>query len=465
MASDACPPGPRGLVALLAVALALSGCAGDPEPSGGTANASADGEPGQPADPAPNATARTGIAAAAGAEPGNATAEGAHWALLELNLSGEEAALAGFDWPVPDGAVQVDGDGGERAVAIEVAPVTVANVSDRDAGEVAVTDWFVAVFREEGGRAVLQALTAAETQTVEVVTLTDSRERTERASFQPVNLTVSGPELEAGDRLSLVVGAKSREPTSMGFGVRAAAQGEASRDFDGFRDRVGNRSPVAPEPVGTGTGFDFAEYGELNVGLTQGVRFATGTVEVRRQVPEPGQPAASTRAAELAFESRFDEGWSYLEGGYFTNSGAARWAVDHEVRGRSVAAEGALGPPGVPAPAQSAVDGALGDPFWRVYGGGEGATSTSFQVEALSANRFEFFGQFGLDLGATVEELVGVPSESVAEARSGVAGDLATPLGDLAEDLEAWGPDGFAAGADLVRAPHPSSPTSSIDSR
>lgn len=383
------------LAAAVAALLAVAGCLADG--SEGSANAS-DRERIEPTIEAserskPNTTS---------AEPGTPVEEALdpvppeqapadRWRLFTVAAS-PDGALAGFSWTVPENATGST----QGTVPIDVVPILRANVTDAPADDVAVSSWLVTVYSQASGSAFFRGGLGEMPQTVQELTPTGQDEFQRSTDLRPRSLTVQAPDVSAGDELFVVVGAKANRSVPFGLGVHASGGGPPE-DVADFLTAVDAAQPVAPAPVGTGSGFDLAEYREQDSGLTSGETSWTDRIEVDHAVPEPARPTATTRVAELTFESRFDQGWSFHEGVYIAIAGAGHWALDHEVRGQALQDQGVA-----PSPAQFVA--------WSVTGdGADGPAGTSFQVTSVDANWFGFYGQFSFDFGVTLDQLIGVP--------------------------------------------------------
>lgn len=433
----------------LVLSLALAGCLGAPAapaPDEGAPEVSpaADAPRQAPdASPAPPRSAPAASAAAKGAAPDAASAS---WHVLDAT-AGPDAALTAAWWTMPARALVTDDFfPDEETLVLEAALLA------PEGGAPDLTEWAVFTFHERKGTlALVHEIVATPVAWSGMMALNPVDQVSGIDPPAPFLIDFSGNGVEAGDRVAFVVAARSPEPAPVRFAFRALAVDEgvenrASEDAASFVKARGADAPGALAAAGTASGFQAAQYLEVNAVLLLPYSYVatSGPVEVVGGASPDARPAAAAR--DLTTTIRFPgSGWTHAYAIHFGGDGVGQWTAAADAHGTQVSGGG----PSVRAwnafGANLATSMLVGLPSLGAIGEGEGESSTTFHVEgaSVSAGTAEMIVHAQVDLGATLDALLGTPSDTGAHAGGGLLSSGAlqagfTPAGDLVV-LHPWG--------------------------
>ncbi len=167
----------------------------------------------------------------------------------------------------------------------------------------------------------------------------------------------------------------------------------ANGELDWFNplsaETILSKAPDAPQPHGTGTGFEVELYTELHLGLlgTPGLLglVATAgnpTVDERLQTWAP--PHGGVRDATVTADTAIESGWSYASTGHLAAEGVTQWYHSVEASGASAADDGTLAWVGSYGLLGSAL--VFGLPIGTAAGDGPGASAATVEVQAATNN-------------------------------------------------------------------------------
>ncbi len=388
----------RAFAILVVVFLALSGC---------TESESA------PTQEASQLPAYLKEALGAGA---TAITEGdAAWTVLDA-AAGPDSPVLAFTWTLDPAAVveSVDSDGQLTAV-LEMAALLPADATldavaiqafvETASGLVAAGGFYcptLDILVEEAGGAV--------------------ESYTRAPPMLPVLLKLGTGLVEGGERIHFIVASTATEAVDWGLAFRSLATdlayGDQLPDAQAFL-QAAQGAPLLLEPVARGAGLEMATYLDSVTGTVR-TRAVSAFVDVVDRDPLP----------DLAAEARFDRALSAgldSQGGYATvlglfegGAGSGEWSLTGDLRGVPLEASGTYtnaNPTGLPLPTDALAEA----PFLMAQADGLGASTSTFDLDLASAGEYARIFYFQADIGASVEELLGLPVADVPLAAVGQA--------------------------------------------
>lgn len=350
----------------------------------------------------------------------NATA--ADWFALDLT-AGPDATLAGAWWTVPAGAAVEDRiakeywDEDRTVVPLEVAFLLPESAED------ALQEWAFYVFTKEEGDLVPASMMIATPFTHREHGMETGESEVEVETL-PFHVRLGN--VEEGERIGIVVAARSAEPTPLRVGFRAlpedpAFEDEPAEDAASFLAARAGRAPLALTPSGAGTGFQAAWYLDMESAflLPFGIEAWTPAVQIEGGIEPDARPFASVR--DQTFSASFDSpgGHAMAFGFYFASQSVGQWSGQIDLRGEQVEGSG----PVVESPAFSASL-VTGFPFVAALADGEGPSQSRFHLDVHSANPtgFEVVLFEQIDLGAPLQTLLGEDGYAESGTYSGLLG-------------------------------------------
>ncbi|MEK6974864.1 MAG: hypothetical protein AABY18_00815 [Candidatus Thermoplasmatota archaeon] len=356
--------------------------------------------------------------------------------------TGPDAPLTAFEWRIPDGAIleyqpYEDFDYTVEEIVFEVVPIFPDGNGSLD--EFAI----LAVNFEDGNAYISSAYLGIEASGSMTGPLGSST-LTSDPELEPLRLSLWADSLEEGDRIGFVLMGRSAEPGT--FGLLISPWAEPPEDDDDIADDAAEllqgRTPVTLEPIGTGVGFQVALYDSININFLTAIyhieiRTEAATVEDRLGTPRL-EPILTARdmTVSATFPGRgHSEAISY----YFatdllvpTCTSVVQYDIGTDLHGTAVQHRSV----DLEIPAASLPTGLVtGSPILFAVGEGDGAATTSAEMQIATACGFEFliFEQF--DLGATLKDLTGTPAATGGAAYAGLVGNIPPMASNVDGDL------------------------------
>lgn len=337
-----------------------------------------------------------------------------NWSLLEVGAS-PNASLAGATLTVPAGAtVQHPVLDSIEGAILEIVPLVPEN--DRDA----VESWGVFAFASLDEESL--SLSGVASTTFRVRTWTTpvlQEEETIEPSIQPARVLAYG--VEEGDDLPVVLAAKTSRPVDFGVAVRFLDRwpdDPPADEVDEIAEGIAAQGTVHELPVtGAGEGFQLGLYLDYADDATFGTEVRTDPVEVRRELPVDPRPVASDRNLRLDYRFPSEQGWGLGAGFQISEVEATDWAIGADIHGTSVEAEGET----VSAGASTGL--VTGYPLYQAIAGGQGGTTATMEMSGVGTGRYQVLAMTHVDLGTTLQELIGEDSPSLTFTYEGLVAD------------------------------------------
>lgn len=365
------------VVAAAVVAAALAGCLAQPQ--------SGSGPPAERSELERSYDLRL--------EPTNASEQAgrADWFVIQTEAA-PGGAITAYAWTVPRGAV-----------GLEVVPLLTDSTRDK------VTSWGFLKFRMDDSRAVLAGGHLSPTvSTVNRTGALSQETQTRDPSVEPfwIPLAASG-----GEQIALVVAAETSDRAPFGLAMRPLSFADVSDaspvpDADAFFGNVDRGAGLSLDPTGTGSGFAIPAYVERNALGSGGFAVRSSSIQVREDRPDAldPRPAATVRDTTLVTDFQVESGWGLAIDWYDNEDGGGTWSVDARVHDHRVQREGPTVTPVTPG---KETEEALGRPFFMVTGEGQEPSHVEFGVRTVNANVHEELALLQVELGGTLEDLVG----------------------------------------------------------
>ena len=377
---------------------------------------------------APAAGRDAGEEAAALAGASNATAPGAEWHVLPVR-AGPDTPLAAFWWTVPSWAVvpdEVFAFTGQdwTTVVLEVALLG----PEEDLEKVQAWALFAMVDGEDGLHPVAE-VHAMPYHSLEHG-LQGAEAREEETFRDPFHLRIGPDVVSANETVGLVVAARAEAPVDLRLAFRALSKDpgwdkDPAKDADAFVAAREGRPPVPLAQVGGGAGLQTALFLELQ-GLSllpHGYEMWTDAVLRDGGASPDARPLGAVRDQTLSASYASPEGYGSSFGAYFASHAVGEWSAEADVRGEALSVGGpiATGPATFPAMLL------LGFPYHAAVGEGNGTSASSFHVDtvALSAGGLELLLFLQVDLGATLQTLLGKDAMTFTGHYGGLLGERA----------------------------------------
>ncbi len=428
---------------VLALSIAFAGCAGE-----NTGKSQEIAKRGATAKAVVNLTAIEDRVDQRLVSPNEATAF--DWFVLPATTS-PEGNLTAFRWTVPAGAVIGLRSATQTGLVLEAVPVIPRNSN--------VTQWCLFAFRQKEGIAYVAGDpgapigllgTSALSGVVPAlggITCNFEQERTTRdptasgpnitvvpALIAPSFIVYQDVLIQDLDNLFFVVAAKGPLSGEFGMAFRLlqqfpTTQEKASPSFETFVLERGANRPRGLNPTGHGVGLQVNHW-RANYGVGAGgailatyeeragnIAFATPVVD--------GRPATAVWNFNVSSSYENAGGWSSSVGSYAGICATGRWAAWANLNGPHAAARNLIMQHSIctyiyPYIAELIL---FGSPAFRFYGGGADQAEATFEIlvhnGAIEAMWFNH-----VSLGATLEELIGMPSNNARYVASGVTGNF-----------------------------------------
>ncbi|MHB1260893.1 MAG: hypothetical protein ACYC2H_04175 [Thermoplasmatota archaeon] len=403
-------------VSCLLLALLVAGCA-TPEPAAPVA-----------VDPVAELLGVENLA------PANATT-GLDTPILLSAQAGPDAPLTAFVWTVPEGAIReyepIPGfDYTVEEVTLDLVPVS----DDLELDEYAILVYSLGRTANSMGGIVA---TPTSGYAGDLLGRTPVETPTQRLESQLLHLSADG--LDEGDQVAFVIAARSDEARPFGLLV-AVADEETEDPSEDAADLLDERLAIPLEASGHGSGFQFALYLQFNLVFpptASTFELRTPAIQVTDGLPDLAEPAVVAR--DRVVEAQFPTG-GHTEAVVFALAAplltgacpeAGTFAIESDLHGTTTSLHNLLlgsGPTIL----------ATGLPIYIGTASGPGQATTRLEIRKVAACGIDLMEVFQMDLGATLEELTGVPAKDNTFVFEGLAGDI---------------PPAWAAGGDLVLAP------------
>jgi hypothetical protein len=277
-------------------------------------------------------------------------------------------------------------------------------------------------------------------QGVRTANVTESHPLQQSANLAPRVVRVSSPGLAAGDIVAFVLAARSPDAAPFGLLLQPGPDGSRASEVNATaRDALAGRAPATLQPVGFGAGFRIALYSLANIAFATNLagppvvmheEIASPEVLVEDRQRQPFEPFSSVRDTTLS--AGFPSGGytefavSYVVAGVVPCPMAGTFSIQLELHGTTLEHTGEL----LPEPYGLA----LGSATAAAFAEGPGPSAGRMEFAIAHACQFELLVFRQLDLGVTVEDLVGVPLAPSWVADSGLIGDFPMPSW-LPEDI------------------------------
>lgn len=344
--------------------------------------------------------------------------------------AGPDTPLTAFRWRIPEGAIQTITpipdfpDFTYDLIILEMVPVTPGN---------ATIDEFsvLAVNLEDEAYLTSTYIGVPINQTFTYAYL-DETVSEYTPELQSLYLRIYADDLDAGDELGLILAGKAAAAAPFGF-LAVPLDYEPDYDEDPAEttaDLLDGRTAVTLEPVGSGAGLQLALYLNLNLVFATAIyhiEATTPSIQVIDATRAPTEPVATARQSVIGAEyplAGHTEAWAYYwafplltpncvsVGTYDIQMDIHGTVIDH----RNVIAENPV--------TQGFESLVTGSPLAFVTGEGAGSSTTSFDIDVASSCGLELLLVEQFDLGATLQDLFGVPALTGGAAFSGIAGNL-----------------------------------------
>ncbi len=332
------------------------------------------------------------------------------WVVLTTSASAD-GEVAGYQWLPPAGSALPHDLGQDWwNLVLEVVPI--------HAGP-APPEWTLAIFEMGASAQLRNVIVAHEIETASHSTIL-ARDEPAGSPMDPFHLSIP---------------LENRTPPTFGFILTARGSGEFGIAF-----RVLDRSPVAAAdstfadvaaagaadllPLrGKASGVNFGLYAALNSLALIGVEVWTSDVEVHDGLPPATRPHATARDVQIS--SAFDRGgWSYGEGMYRASAAHGAWELFVASRGQEFEVRRLIIQDRLVAPLAQVEAALVGMPMYFFQGEGDEGSFSTFSLLTTNANVDEFLVFLQYDLGATIQDLLGIPAPRDGAIFSGLLGDV-----------------------------------------
>ncbi|MEA3166588.1 MAG: hypothetical protein QOJ26_1460 [Thermoplasmata archaeon] len=356
----------------------------------------------------------------------NATVDLATPFLLSAQ-AGPDAPLTAFIWTVPEGAVieyePFPGFSFEMIV-LDVVPVGIDGL--------ALDEYAILAYSLGRTATAVGGALATPTSGFSGDLLGTTPEETAAEPLAPQLFFMAGEGLEEGDQIAFVVAARSAEARP--FGLLMAVVDEDTEDpSEDAAELLDGRLAVPLEANGRGAGFQYAMYLQLNLffppGFNEVYVVQTKAIQVTDDLPNLAEPVASAR--DRTVEATFPSA-GHTEAIVVALASptlvvacpqAGTFSIESDLHGTTTTFQNLLAGSG---PAVLAT----GLPIYVGTGAGPGPSTTSLRLTEVSACGVDLIEVAQLDLGATLDELTGVPGQSYGFAFEGLTGNLPPALAD-----------------------------------
>lgn len=382
--------------------------------------------------------------------PSEATA--VDWFVLPAT-TGPEGNLTAFRWTVPEGSVIGLRTSAQTGLVLEAVPIIPEGSN--------VTQWCLFAFRQKEGKAYVagdpdaasgllagQSIAfAGAVPALGGIMCSYEHERTTRdplatgpnvtmvaASDLPSFIVYQDILIHDLDNLFFAVAAKGAAPGEFGIAFRIlqqfpTTQEKPSPSLDAFVMERGANRPRGLTPTGQGAGLQISHW-RAHYGVGAGgailatyeeragdIVFATPVVD--------GRPATAVWNFNVSSTYEDAGGWSTFAGGYVGICATGRWAAWANLNGPHAAARNLIMQHSIctyvyPYIAELVL---FGSPSVRYYGGGADKAAATLEILVHNGGIEQFWFDH-VSLGATLEELLGMPSHTGRFVASGLTGNF-----------------------------------------
>ncbi len=406
------------LTALLALA-AMAGCVEDTDP-----NAVA---PEVPDDPVSQEVGAETLVKAFSSE--NTTLSPNTPFLMPAN-AGPDTPLTAFRWRIPDGVIQTITpipdfpDFNYDMIMLEMVPVIPGNAT---LDEFAI----LAVNLEDEAYITSSYVGVPQTGTATFAFI-DEQDISYDPELDSLFFRIYAEDLDAGDEVGFILAGRTDAPTP--FGMLAAPLTDEPDYEEGPADTTAElldgRTAVTLEATGAGAGLQMALYLNENIVFATSIynfEVTTPAMQVEDRQRAPTEPVATARDSTLRAEYP-TRGHSEAFAEYFALSlltpncvAVGTYDIQMDVHGTIIDHRGVISENPVTLGLESLV---TGSPIAFVTGEGQGPSSTSFDVEVASSCSLELLLVEQFDIGATLQDLFGVPALVGGAAFDGIIGNI-----------------------------------------
>lgn len=363
------------------------------------------------------------------------------WYVL-AGSTGPAGNLTGFRFTIPLGAVTGMRLFQQTGLILEVAPIVVGNAT--------ISSWCLLAFRQAESKAILVGPTtafggptagleaiydefmgvscaAAEEVLVRDVIAGENRTQVP-ADVSPRFVILSDSVLKDLDNVFFVLAAASDVEAEFGLAFRLIQQyptfqDQGPRTLDEFLFNVSALRPVAVPAIGVGNGFQASGW-DAWYSITQSEEHRSGVVQAISPLVE-GRPAAAVWNFNASASLESKGGWSYTHGIYSGLCSTGKWSAWAELNGNEFLARSLILQHPICAAIYPWIVELLlvGTAEYLFYGGGEGSSTSSYEVVVASGGQ-ELFQFDHVAVGTRLDELIGLPAASARYAATGLAGNV-----------------------------------------
>lgn len=343
--------------------------------------------------------------------------------------AGPDMPLTAFRWRIPEGVIQKVTpipqipDFNYDAIFLEMVPVIPGNATIDEFAILAVN------LQDEA------YITSRYVGVPQSGTMTSSLVDEQDLSYEPeldsLFFRVYADDLDAGDEIGFILA--GRTDTATPFGMLVAPMTEEPDYDEGPADTTAElldgRIAVTLEATGTGAGLQVALYLNQNLvfaTFVYNIEVMTPAIQVEDRQRAPTEPLATVRdttlRAEYPTRGHTEAYATYFAFGLLTPNcvAAGTYSIQMDLHG-TVIDHGSLI---AEVPNTGATGLLLGSPIAFATAEGAGAATTTFDIEVASSCGLELLIVNQFDLGATLQDLFGIPALVGGGAFAGLLGNL-----------------------------------------
>ena len=330
-------------------------------------------------------------------------------------VADRQGALTVFLWTVPDGLVQ-----DERSFQLDIG----ATVLDSEA---TIDQWGVVLVKlhDDHAEVIGEDHFAAESARV----MGETADRPLRPAYLgPTSISASSESIRAGDRLAIVLAARTSEPAAFAVVFRPDPEPRnytsIGRDLDEFVLNLTVGGGRTLHPIGTGSVFRVAEFASSNIAIVQSFsRQWTPDVVIEEAAPVPLQ------VMRLSADVQVPRGLTFASGGMFGVAYQARWALDASLHGREFQ-NGSAVTHVIVVPQTIEL---FGTAAYILMTSGEGPAVSSLDVQGVGSPPADIVIFNHITYGVDLEEILGVPVRDELHIFEGTLSEIPPAL-----SLERW---------------------------
>ena len=316
-------------------------------------------------------------------------------AIVLRTTASPEGGITAFWWEIPEGVI-LEEDDDEKRIQFLAAPVLL------EAERAPLERWTLMAFLAKDGHLALNSLAFGAPVHVGFSGLMGGGSEEVERSLEPFLFSISG-KLSAGGRVGFVVAGAASDDVEMALVLKPLEKpwnrkADLPEDTEQFLAALGSAPRVALPPVGTGGAHQLALH------FDGGSMFGSFTVTTGPVEREGGSTklVAAQRRVETVSTGFASRGYGLAATGFYAQNTVGSWSGVADAHG--AVSEG--GGPVITAFGPSLT----GWPFVVAIGEGEAESRTSITLDTTSAGFIETVYLIQFDLGATLQELLGLPA-------------------------------------------------------